>query len=114
MPVTSCWACRHWFLSFLLLLGSWYAVYHIGQSEAEQAYIEARHRAELAQAEREQQQQAALSALQSKLQAVSRRARQQTHDIEAKTHEISLPSDCSFGDDGLRLWNAANAGGAAP
>lgn len=113
MPVTECWPCRHWVLSWLILLGSWCAVYHIGHSDAEQASIDERHRLELAQAERERQQQAALSALQTQLQAATKRARHQTKTIEAKVNESSLAPDCAFSDDGLRLWNAANAGGAA-
>lgn len=115
MSVTAdrCWPCRHWFLALMILGGSQYGAYRFGQHEAERGYIEERHRLELAQAEREQQQQAALSALQTKLQAASKRVRQQTKNIEAKVDETSLSPDCTFSADGLRLWNAANAGGAA-
>lgn len=113
MPVTECWPCRHWFLAAGCLAAGWYGAYRFGQHEAEQSHIEERHRLELAQAEREQQQQAALSALQTQLQAATKRARHQTKNIEAKVNETSLAPDCAFSTDGLMLWNAANAGGAA-
>lgn len=113
MNPSQCWPARHWFLTSLLLTGSHYGAVEYGRAAADRAYIQERHQAELAQAERERQQQAALSALQTQLQAAAKRARQRTKTLEASVNASSLAPDCAFSDDGIRLWNAANAGGTA-
>lgn len=113
MPVTQCWPCRHWVLVGLALAATHYAAYEWGRGDAERTYTEERHAAELAQAERERQQQEALSRLQTQLQAATRKAQQRTRTLEAKVDASSLAPDCRLSDGGLSLWNAANDGGAA-
>lgn len=99
----------------LLMAGGLYGAYRVGEYRAEQAYIEERHQAEVKTVERERDLQKQIIQAQTQVAKTIEVVKWRTRTIREKVDEWAKAnsSDCRLDVDGVRLWNAANAGAAA-
>ena len=115
MQIITSWTEQHWKLVMLVMAGGLYGSYRLGEYRAEQAYIEERHQAEVKTVERERDLQKQISQAQTQATKTIEVVKWRTRTIREKVDEWAKtnPSDCRLDADGVRLWNAANAGAAA-
>lgn len=115
MQVITSWAEQHWKLVLMVLAGALYGAYRAGEYRAEQSYLEERHKSEVQTVERERDLQKQISQAQTQATKTIEVVKWRTRTIREKVDEWakSNPSDCRLDADGVRLWNAANAGAAA-
>lgn len=115
MQIITSWAEQHWKLILLIMAGGLYGSYRLGEYRADQAYIEERHQAEAQAVKRERDLQKQISQAQTQVAKTVEVVKWRTRTIREKVDEWAKAnsSDCRLDVDGVRLWNAANAGAAA-
>lgn len=115
MQIITSWAEQHWKLVLMVLAGALYGAYRAGEYRAEQSYLEERHKSEVQTVERERDLQKQISQAQTQATKTIEVVKWQTRTIREKVDDWAKtnPSDCHLDADGVRLWNAANAGAAA-
>ncbi|MEW5904800.1 MAG: hypothetical protein AB1722_10720, partial [Pseudomonadota bacterium] len=103
-----------WLVALLLALGLFGAGYAAGSKHASSECI-------ASQAQAQQDAQAQIDETNTRREEVANEretSREQIRivyrTIKEKAHETSVAADCGLDADGLRLWNAANAGKATP
>lgn len=115
MQIITSWAEQHWKLVLMVLAGALYGAYRAGEYRAEQSYLEERHKSEVQTVERERDLQKQISQAQTQATKTIEVVKWRTRTIREKVDDWAKtnPSDCHLDADGVRLWNAANAGAAA-